>query len=53
LDLGNNPKAVDNEVLFIEIKLKAEHKDLPVKRRYEPKGGFTMTMDKTKEMFSM
>ncbi|KIM40144.1 hypothetical protein M413DRAFT_446302 [Hebeloma cylindrosporum] len=50
LDLGRNPAALDDNLLFIEIRLKANHSDLPPKRQYEPVGGFTLTMAETREM---
>ncbi|KAF8973285.1 hypothetical protein BDZ97DRAFT_674969 [Flammula alnicola] len=50
LDLGHNPGALEDGVLFIEARLKVDHKDLPLKRRYEPVGGFTLTMKETREM---
>ncbi|KDR75909.1 hypothetical protein GALMADRAFT_248699 [Galerina marginata CBS 339.88] len=50
LDLGHNPSALDNNVLFIEIGLKFGRKDLSANRRYEPVSGFTLTMKETREM---
>lgn len=49
-NLGHNPTALEEGVLFIEIKLKSNHKDFDVKRKYEPTGGFTLTMKETREM---
>lgn len=49
-NLGHNPTALEDGVLFIEIKLKSNHKDFHLKRKYEPTGGFTLTMKETREM---
>jgi len=53
LDLGHHPAALDDNLLFIEIKLKANHSDLPPKRQYEPISGFTLTMAETREMLGI
>ena len=53
LDLGHNPAALDDNLLFIEIRLKVNHSDLPPKRHYEPVGGFTLTMAETREMLGI
>lgn len=53
LDLGHNSAALDDNLLFIEIKLKANHSNLPPKRQYEPVGGFTLTMAETREMLGI
>ncbi|PPR07422.1 hypothetical protein CVT26_013738 [Gymnopilus dilepis] len=50
LDLGHNPAALDDNILFVEVKLKANHKELPPKRKYEPVAGFILTMSETREM---
>lgn len=43
LDLGNNPSAVDEKILYVEVKLKIEHQDLPVSQKYEPVNGLVFT----------
>ena len=53
LDLGHNPSAVDDNVLFLEVKLKFEHANLPPHRKYKPSAGFVMTMGETAEMLGM
>jgi hypothetical protein len=53
LDLGHKPSAVDDNVLFLEVKLKFEHANLPPHRRYELAAGFVMTMGETAEMLGM
>jgi len=53
LDLGHNPAALDSNLLFVEIRQKFSHSDLPPKRQYEPVGGFTLTMAETREMYSI
>lgn len=49
-NLGHNPTALEDGVLFIKIKLKSNHEDFHLKRKYEPTGGFTLTMKETREM---
>jgi hypothetical protein len=49
-NLGHNPTALEDGVLFVEVKLKSDHKDFHLKRKYEPTGGFTLTMKETHEM---
>jgi len=44
LDLGHNPTTLDSNLLFIEIRQKFNHSDLPPKSQYEPVSGFTLTM---------
>ncbi|KAJ3517211.1 hypothetical protein NLJ89_g652 [Agrocybe chaxingu] len=51
LDLGHKPTALDDNLLFIDIKLKFSHDDLPPNRRYEPVGGFTMTVAEVRDVF--
>ncbi|KAF5322446.1 hypothetical protein D9619_001799 [Psilocybe cf. subviscida] len=50
LDLGNNPKALDDNMLFVDVSLKPNHAELPIKRKYTILGGFTVTMAEAREM---
>lgn len=50
LNLGHNPSAVDDNALFLQVKLKSEHENLPSHRKYELETGFVMTMGETAEM---
>jgi hypothetical protein len=50
LDLGHKPSAVDDNVLFLEVRLKSEHANLPPHRKYEPAAGFVLTMEETAEI---
>lgn len=52
LDLGNKPLAIDDHVLFVEIKLKFEHANLPPNKKYEPVAGFIMSMEETTGLLS-
>ncbi|KAF9531620.1 hypothetical protein CPB83DRAFT_848472 [Crepidotus variabilis] len=51
LNLGYKPKAVNENFLFIEITQKPDHQDLPIKRKYAPTGGFTMTLEEVESIF--
>lgn len=53
LGLGHNPSAVDDNILFLEVRLKFDHANLPPRRKYEPSMGFVMTMSETAEMLGM
>lgn len=50
LNLGNNPQALDDGVLFIEVLPKANQEDLPRNRTHMIHAGFTLTMAETREM---
>jgi hypothetical protein len=53
LGLGHSPSAVDDNVLFLEVRLKSNHASLRPHRKYEPSRGFVMTMNETAEMLGM
>jgi hypothetical protein len=52
LDLGNQPLALDDHVLLIEVRLKFEHADLPLNKKYEPVAGLTVMVEETADMLS-
>ncbi|TFK20962.1 hypothetical protein FA15DRAFT_707628 [Coprinopsis marcescibilis] len=45
LDLGKDPKNLENGVLFISVKAKNNIADLPLNRKFEIVGGFILTME--------
>jgi len=50
LNLGNNPQALDDGVLFIEVLPKENQETLPRSRTHRIHAGFTLTMTETREM---
>jgi hypothetical protein len=53
LDLGNTPSRLDDHVIFIEVKLKLNHAELPQNRKYEPVNGFIMSTEETEELLGL
>ncbi len=52
LNLGYNPKAVNDDLIVMEVDLKANHENLPIKKRYTIVGGFTTSFEESEELFS-
>ena len=52
LNLGYNPKAVNDNLIVVEVDLKPNHENLPIKKRYRIVGGFTTSLEESKEFFS-
>lgn len=52
LNLGYNSKAVNDNLIVVEVDLKPNHENLPIKRRYKIVSGFTASLEESKKFFS-
>jgi len=52
LNLGFNPKAVNDGIVLIEVDLKPNHETLPTMRRYMPISGCVGTYEESRIFFS-